>query len=168
VYAEPGKKTVSCTNPGFTSDLELFFGACADIRGPRLGRRAHGEGSDRLSQDVTTLSQDESRLAGKGDGTLKNKVHLLFKGLVLVVRRTTKGRVSAEPGKKPTPCANPKSQVKMEGNRLNCGAGAAPRGPRLGRRSGKAAADGSADAGWIAGFGAIEQATWGREQVTWG
>jgi hypothetical protein len=43
--------------------------------------------------------------------------------------------VYAEPRKKPTPCPNPKSQVKTEGNRLNCGAGAAPRGPRLGRRA---------------------------------
>jgi hypothetical protein len=80
------EKTVSCTNPCFTSDLGLLFGACDDIRGPRLGRRAHGEGRDRprrrrgrkpgwgarfgatLSQDGATLSQDESRLAGVATG----------------------------------------------------------------------------------------------------
>jgi hypothetical protein len=55
------------------------IGACGGIRGPRLGRRAHGEGSDRrcrrrgrktgwgatfgatLSQDGATLSQDDVR-----------------------------------------------------------------------------------------------------------
>ena len=47
VYAEPGKKPTPCANPRITSDLERVGGACGDIRGPRLGRRAHGEGSDR-------------------------------------------------------------------------------------------------------------------------
>ncbi len=84
--AEPGKKPTPWPNPRITSDLERVGVACAGIRGPRLGRRAHGEGSDRprrrrwrkpgrgarfgatLSQDVATLSQDESRLAGGATG----------------------------------------------------------------------------------------------------
>jgi hypothetical protein len=76
------KKTVSCTNPGFTSDLERVGGACGDNRGPRLGRRAHGEGSDRSRRrcgrkpgwgaslrrgSESRGCQNESRLAGKGE-----------------------------------------------------------------------------------------------------
>jgi hypothetical protein len=47
VSAEPRKKPTFWPNHENASDLERVGGACGDIRGPRLGRRAHGEGSDR-------------------------------------------------------------------------------------------------------------------------
>jgi hypothetical protein len=56
-------------------------------------------------------------------------------------RRTTRGTVSAKPRGKTVSCANPKSQVKTEGNRLNCGAGAARRVPILSRRSQREGSD---------------------------
>jgi hypothetical protein len=47
VSAELKGKNISCMNPGITSNLERLGGACGGTRVPRLGRRAHGEGSDR-------------------------------------------------------------------------------------------------------------------------